>query len=257
MSWRPNSRANLVDSELLQAMKESGCHSIALGLESGDPETLRLIGKGVTLEQNIQAPKLAHKAGLEVYGCLMTGFPWETEKHIENQIKLIYELWDSVSLFQVSGSLMPFPGAAIYRMYAKKYGLEKYWLKPEYQDFGIQVYQNALNPFRVSTFYQRYLFDDTYIQEEKFFKYTKEYKKKIREFVFTVGKHNLEFMFPNQPIKQKFILLLSRLSALGYDLSPNLERSVGGFLFELFHSEDRRAGIEKRRDKRRGIVKNR
>jgi len=248
--WRTNSRANLVDQELLNIFKDCGCHSIAFGLESGDPETLQKIGKMVMLEQNIQAPKMAHKAGLEVYGCLMTGFPWETPKSVENQIKFIHELWDDVSLFQVSGSLMPFPGTAIYRLFAKEYGFEKYWLKPEYQKFGIQVYQNAINPFSVSTFYQRYMFDDTYIQEEKFFKYTKEYKQAVKKLVWEIGRHNLRFMFPNQDLRP--ILLKAKLSMMLYNLFPNLERKIGGTIYKHIKG---RSKIEKVRDKRRGITK--
>jgi anaerobic magnesium-protoporphyrin IX monomethyl ester cyclase len=255
VQWRANSRANLVDLEMLKEMKDSGCHSIAFGLESGDQETLMKIGKKVTLEDNIKAPKLAHEAGLEVYGCLMVGFPWEDAGHIKNNIKFIKELWNDVSLFQVSGSLMPFPGTAIYRQYSKRYGFENYWLKPEYQQFGIQVYQNALNPLRVSTFYQRYLFDDTYIQKEYFFTYTKEYKKAVRKMVWEIGKHNLLFMFPNRKLKQKFILGLSWLSMFMFDRFPNLEKDIGGLLFSIFHSKDRRVGIEKIRDSRRGIKK--
>ena len=255
ITFRVNSRANLVNLELLKTLKEAGCHSIAFGIESNDPETLIKVKKGILPKQNINAVKMAHGVGLEVYACLMTGFPWETTKHIQNQIDYIHEVWNDVSLFQVAGSLTPFPGTEIYREYAKQYGFENYWLKPEYQDFGTQIYQNALNPYRVSTFYQRYLFDDTYIQEDKFFKYTPEYKKKIKEFVFEVGRHNLEFMFPNQKLKQKWILFLSKLSMRLYEKYPKLEKNVGGLLFELFHSKDRRAGIEKRRDKRRGFVK--
>ena len=51
VKWRGNSRANLVDLEMLQAMKDSGCHSIAFGLESGDPET-----------QALAVPKIAELA---------------------------------------------------------------------------------------------------------------------------------------------------------------------------------------------------
>ena len=232
VAWRANSRANLVDREILETMKEAGCHLVAYGFESGDRETLIKIKKGVKLEDNIRAPKLSHEAGLEVYGCLMTGFPWETIHHIENQIKFIHEVWDAVSLFQVSGSLMPFPGSEIYKEYAKQYGFEEYWLNPKYQELGIQVYQNALNPFRVSTFYQRYLFDDTYIEQEYFFKYTPEYKKAVREMVWEIGRHNLLFMFPGQFIKQKLILFISKLSMLGEDLLPGLEKKIGGYLFE-------------------------
>jgi anaerobic magnesium-protoporphyrin IX monomethyl ester cyclase len=254
--WRANSRANLVTPEILKEMKNSGCHSIAFGIETADSESLERVKKFVRLENQFTSVKMAHEAGLEVYACMMTGFPWETEKHVQSQIDYVKKTWNDVSLYQVSGSLMPFPGTEIYAEYAEKCGFEKYWLRPEYQDFGIQIYQNCMNPLANSCFYQRYLFDDTYIQEEKFFKYTQGYKDKVREFVFLVGKHNLEFMFPNQPIKQKLILLLSRLSAWGYDKFPNLEKKIGGFLFDKFHSADRRAKIEKRRDQRRGFVKN-
>jgi len=254
--WRANSRANLVNPEILKDMKDSGCHSIAFGIETADPESLERVKKFVRLENQFTSVKMAHEAGLEVYACMMTGFPWETEKHVQSQIDYVKKTWNDVSLYQVSGSLMPFPGTEIYTEYAKQYGFENYWLRQEYQDFGIQIYQNCMNPLANSCFYQRYLFDDTYIQEEKFFKYSDGYKAKVREFVFLVGEHNLEFMFPGQKIRQKIILLLARLSAWGYDHFPNLEKKVGGWWFDKFHSVDRRAGIEKRRDKRRGFVKN-
>ena len=250
VSWRANSRANLVTEEMLRAMRDSGCHSVMFGLESGDPETLRKIGKLVTLEENIKAPKLAHKVGLEVYGCLMTGFPWETPDHVENQLKYIREVWDDVSLFQVSGSLMPFPGTAIYRKYAKQYGFESYWLRPGYQDFSVQVYQNARNPFSVSNLYQRLLFDDTYIQEEYFFKYSPEYKRAVRKLVLEIGRHNLPFMFKGQPLKQKLFLKLSHLSMAVSVVFPRLERKIGG---ALFHG---RSKVEEVRDRRRGFSKN-
>lgn len=255
ITWRANSRANLVTPELLKAMKEAGCHSIAYGIETADPESLIKVKKGVLLKNQELAVKLTYEVGMECYACLMTGFPWETEKHVQSQIDYIKKTWKHVSLYQVSGSLMPFPGTEIYAEYAKQYGFEKYWLKPEFQDFGIQLYQNCMNPYKNSVFYQRVLFDDTYIQEEKFFTYTKGYKKKVREFVWLVGKHNLLFMFPGKKWKQRKILFLSKLSMIGYDLFPNLEKRVGGYLFDNFHKEDRRTKIEKQRDKRRGFVK--
>jgi hypothetical protein len=249
VQWRANSRANLVTIEMLHAMKDSGCHSIAFGLESGDPETLHRIGKGVKLEDNLNATKMAHYVGLEVYGCLMTGFPWETTENIKNQIKFVRDVWDYVTLFQVSGSLMPFPGAAIYRQYATKFGFEKYWLRPEYQEFGIQVYQNSPNPYKVSTFYQRVLFDDTYIRNEYFFKYSDEYKRAVRKLVKEIGRHNLQFMFKGQPRKQKVMLSLAGLSMVISDIFPRLEKVVGGAIF------NGRSSIERIRDRRRGIAK--
>ncbi len=53
---------------------------------------------------------MAHEAGLQVFANLMTGFPFETPENIDNNIKLVHEIWDAVYLFQVSGCLVPFPG---------------------------------------------------------------------------------------------------------------------------------------------------
>lgn len=255
ISWQAQSRANLVNPELLKAMKDAGCYLICFGFESGDPETLLKVKKFVTLEQNIKTAWMAHDAGLEIYGTLMTGFPWETEKNVQNQIDFIHKTWDAVSLFTVSGSLIPFPGTEIYREYAKQYGFEKYWLKPDYQELGLQIYQNVLNPLATSTFYQRIFFDDTYIKKEYFFKYTPGYKKKVREMVWELGKHNLVFMFKDQVLKQKLYLAMGKLSMLGENMFPGLEKKIGGGIFHLFHKEGQRSGVEKLRDKKRRFTK--
>jgi hypothetical protein len=151
---------------------------------------------------------------------------------------------------------MPFPGSAIYKKYAREYSFENFWLNPEYQQYGIQVYQNSLNPLKSSNFYQRYLFDDTYIKEDKFFKYSPEYKNKIKELVIEIGRHNLLFMFPDQQFKQKSILQLAKASMLFSHIFPGLEKNVGGYLFDMF-SKNKRTSIENLRDRRRGIVKER
>ena len=250
--WQAGSRATLVNPDLLKAMKDSGCFQISYGLESGDPETLRLTRKGVRLEQNIQAPKMAAAAGLQVYANLMIGFPWETPESLDNNLKLIHEIWDDVYLFQISGSLVPFRGTEIYATNVNNSNFKNYWLKPEYQNSGIQTYQNMLNPLAHSTFYQRYLFDDTYIHEESFFKYTPEYKKKTREMVHEVGRHNIETMFKSKPAQIR-IHMLCKLSQLIYDRYPSIEKKIGGWLYKSKNGV--RSNVEEKREKVRGFVK--
>jgi anaerobic magnesium-protoporphyrin IX monomethyl ester cyclase len=257
LTIRLNSRVSLVDRELLKAFKDAGVYSIAFGLESFDELSLKKMGKNVTLQQNIEAPWMAHEAGLVVYGCLMIGFPWETPKSIQNQIKGMHEVWDAVSLFQVSGCLTPFPGTAIYRQFVKDYpSIKDWWLDPRRQNHGIQVYQNAINPYAVSNFYQRVYFDDSYIRGEDFFPYTNEYRRSVARFVHEVGKHNIPFMYPDRPFTQKLTHLAANASMLGEDLFPGMEKKVGGWLFDKFGHKGERTGIEKQRDARRGISKN-
>ncbi|MFH1427830.1 MAG: radical SAM protein [Patescibacteria group bacterium] len=248
--WRTSSRVNLVDADMLKAMKEAGCHYIAFGLESGDPETLRRIRKGIKMEDNIRIPHLAAEIGLQVFANMMIGFPWETEKSIDNNIKYMHEISDAVYLYQVAGAVTPFPGTEIYNEYSDEYDFKEYWLRPKHQGVGIQIYQNSLTPYALSTYYQRNLFDDTVIQEDLFFSYSKEYKRKVSEFVFEIGKHNLQSLYPNEIWRRRAILTLSALSMCGYKLFPKFEKKLGNFLFK-----NKRSGAENIRDKKRGYVK--
>tara|TARA_B100000315_G_scaffold253674_1_gene292996 strand:+ start:10645 stop:12324 length:1680 start_codon:yes stop_codon:yes gene_type:complete len=254
ISWRCSTRASLVNLELLKMMKEAGCHLVTFGLESGDEETLLRTDKNISVEENYRAPIMAHEAGLQVYANLMIGFPWETVESIENNIKLIYETQDAVFLYQVSGSLVPFPGTGIYKKYADEYGFKDYWLREEYQEAGIQTFQNSTNPYAISTYYQRNLFDDAYIAEEVFFDYSNEFKRKAREFVFEVGKHNLKSLYPNEPLKRSFILGVSRVSSTVYSNFPRLEKSFGSKFFKLRNYK--RPTKERRMDVARGFVLN-
>jgi len=252
LSWRVSSRANLVNQQMLNAMKESGCHLITFGLESGDPETLRRINKGVTLEENINVPNMAAEEGLEVYANLMIGFPWETVSSVDNNIQLIRETEDSVYLYQVSGSLVPFPGTVIYEQFSDIHGFGEYWLDESYQHVGIQTYQNSAAPFAISTFYQRHLFDDTYIQSDVFFKYASEYKDKVREMVLKIGKHNLKTLYSDSAFKRLTILSMARGSMGLYRIWPEFEKKVGGFLFNL--QKGKRPKVERRLDETRGFL---
>lgn len=49
--WRCETRVDLVTKDLVEQMKKAGCEEIFLGLESGSPETLQRIKKGITVEQ--------------------------------------------------------------------------------------------------------------------------------------------------------------------------------------------------------------
>ena len=152
VEWQASTRAEFVDKEMMTLMKESGCYMVAFGLESGDEETLSRMDKRVTLEDNLKAPKIASEAGLKVWANLIVGFPWETAESIDNTLKMVYEIWDEVFLFQVSGALIPFPGTRVYDDYVDQYNFKDYWLKEDYQNFGIQTYQNIKEEYYRSYF---------------------------------------------------------------------------------------------------------
>ena len=59
-AWSAFARVNTVDRELLAIMKEAGCDAISFGIESGNPEMLKRIKKGITIEQAREATRICN-----------------------------------------------------------------------------------------------------------------------------------------------------------------------------------------------------
>lgn len=78
-TWMCLTRVDCVSPELLALMKQSGCFGISFGIESGNQKSLDLLRKGVTVEQNQVAIKMALDAGLYATATYMIGLPGEDE----------------------------------------------------------------------------------------------------------------------------------------------------------------------------------
>lgn len=118
VTWSCNVRANLVDRPLLQKMRAAGCWEVAVGLESGSDEILRTLKKGATVEQGVNACRLAAELGLIVRPSFIIGNPGETLSTIEQTIRLAA----SLPVHYPSFSLMtPFPGTELWE-HAEEYG---------------------------------------------------------------------------------------------------------------------------------------
>jgi len=68
-------RADLFDEDIAKALKKSGCAFISFGIESLEPEILKLIKKGETYEQIESAVTIARKYFGEVNGYFIIGLP--------------------------------------------------------------------------------------------------------------------------------------------------------------------------------------
>ncbi|MCK5861628.1 MAG: radical SAM protein [Candidatus Hydrogenedentes bacterium] len=90
--WNAFGRVNTVTQTMLQRASRSGCVHISYGFESGNQETLNLLRKGSTLQQNRQAAQWARDAGIEVAGFMMFGVPRETPEMAEQTIRFAIEL---------------------------------------------------------------------------------------------------------------------------------------------------------------------
>lgn len=90
--WTCMANVNDLDEELLEMMKETGCWQIAVGIESGDNDILKLIRKGISVEKVKEVVNAADRLGIMMKGFFMLGHPGETRETLNKTINLGLEL---------------------------------------------------------------------------------------------------------------------------------------------------------------------
>jgi hopanoid biosynthesis associated radical SAM protein HpnJ len=78
--------------EELKAMADSGARLFIVGFESGDPQILKNIKKGATVEMAREFMKNCRKVGIKVHGDFIIGLPGETKETINKTIEFAKEL---------------------------------------------------------------------------------------------------------------------------------------------------------------------
>jgi len=124
ISWNCNARVDCINEELLKQMKIAGCHMIGYGVESGSDEVLRLMNKGITVEQIKEAFRITHNIGIKTYAFFMIGNIGETKKTIRMTVDLAKELNPNLATFAVT---TPYPNTALYRYAVENKLIDKYW----------------------------------------------------------------------------------------------------------------------------------
>lgn len=145
ISWSCETRVDLVDKELLRHIKQAGCYAIAYGIESGSPEILATLNKGITLQQAEEAVRLSQEVGLQTIGYFMIGSPGETPETVRQTIDFAKKLKLDFAQFSVT---IPFPGTKLYELYLKSTRGENIpWENFVYADSGSErapVFESSL-----------------------------------------------------------------------------------------------------------------
>ena len=129
-----------IDEEVAKLLAESGCVSVFVGMETGDPKMLESMNKRSTLEDNMRAMELLQKYRIGVIAGVVVGVQGESKESLERTVEFLKKLteFDNFDRFEW-GSLMPFPGSKANRMLR-----EHPDLKEKYKDFGNEDYLSQL-----------------------------------------------------------------------------------------------------------------
>ena len=84
--WSCRARVDSLDEELVKEMAKSGCRQAYLGIESADPEALKEMRKGITLNQTEKTIRLCKRYDIRPLGFFMVGNPGETLESIKHTV---------------------------------------------------------------------------------------------------------------------------------------------------------------------------
>jgi anaerobic magnesium-protoporphyrin IX monomethyl ester cyclase len=109
-SWSAFARVDSCNREVLHLMREAGCDTVSFGIESGNPEMLKRIKKGITLDQAREAISMCKEAGMGVFLSFMVGLPGETARTLRDTRAFAEELGVPFGYH----FLAPFPGTTLW-----------------------------------------------------------------------------------------------------------------------------------------------
>jgi len=153
INWECNTRVNLVDEELLRLMKKAGCNFVKVGVETGSARVLKMMNKGISLDQVRSAAKLFRKVGLHWTGYFMMGVVGETEKDILRTVDFMHEIKPNLGVIAVYEA---FPGTVMFEeglrkgLYREKMSLDDFYsMAPDsYYKVDPRVQNEKITPKR-------------------------------------------------------------------------------------------------------------
>ena len=126
--WKAIMRANpkLTPTSMLSLMKQAGCWMIHYGAESGAPEILKTINKGLRLEDIQETVVRTEQIGIKVRLLLMVGNPGESEETIRQTVELVNHCRPTEVGVQPT---VIYPGTALYSLaQARGWIDDDFWL---------------------------------------------------------------------------------------------------------------------------------
>lgn len=137
VTWAAFVRSDCFSEEMAKAMKAAGCHQVLIGVESGDDEILKNIGKTIHRERTKQSIALARQVGIDSRAAFIFGNQGETLSSMRKTLDFSLELDPDIALYNIC---TPYPGTQLFQ-----WAREKGYLKSEeWSDYELSSFMMDL-----------------------------------------------------------------------------------------------------------------
>lgn len=168
VKWYCNTRANLLDEELILTMKKAGCNGMSIGVESGSQKILDKASKAIKVEDARNSIRLAKDAGIKVLCSFIFGLPGETWETVNETIEFVKETLPTGVQFNVA---VPYPGTQLYEWAVSKGLLKETDWRQFYQHESVvgteKLTPEELNQARYKAYQSLYTYPVWYLENIK------------------------------------------------------------------------------------------
>jgi anaerobic magnesium-protoporphyrin IX monomethyl ester cyclase len=109
--WGCTSRVDTLSRDLLRKMRDVGCITLFVGVESADQQCLDDLNKQTTIEMVKKTFELTRELDVRTIASAVLGMPGDTKQSIKNTISFVKSLDPSYAVFALA---TPYPGTQFY-----------------------------------------------------------------------------------------------------------------------------------------------
>jgi len=151
-------RADRMNEEVIQLLRQSGCFRVWIGAESGSQKIIDLMDRRVDVMQVREMIRKAQQAGIQAGTFIMVGYPGETEADIRETVRHLKE--SNPDLFTITVAY-PIKGTPLYEEVENNFIEALPWEKTtdrdidfkrtyprEYYDYAVKMIVNEVNAYK-------------------------------------------------------------------------------------------------------------
>lgn len=126
VTWWTNIRfEKSFSADLCKLLKASGCIAVSGGLEVASDRLLKLIDKGVTVEQVAKVTRNFTQAGIMVHAYLMYGYPTQTIQETVDSLEMVRQMFEAGILQSGFWHQFAMTGHSSVGLYPEQFGVVK------------------------------------------------------------------------------------------------------------------------------------
>jgi hypothetical protein len=147
--WKMNCRADAVDRDVFESMRNAGLYFVYMGLESGNDEGLKTLHKEISVEQNLRAVQIIKSVGLTFEYGFMLFDPSSTFQTVQENLRFLRQIVGDGSTAATFCRMLPYDGTPIKDDLKRTGRLRGDTCNPDYDflDSRVTDFYNALTEY--------------------------------------------------------------------------------------------------------------